>query len=103
MRGVDYRTGHVYQLAADGSGEVHSDDCPHWSHGMSPFGAAMFDLTRRMTDAEVRRHGAEQLLSDFAADTEARAIRQQMPEPPVVAADDGEDDGILHDITGASE
>lgn len=159
MTGYDYKTGHVYQLAANGSGEVHDDSCQHPEHGSQPFTIAVpadnatfdADTVRRMTDAEVQHHdpddprnkpmspfatvlvdscrsmnkkllesplsgtildatvsalrdpqqfvvteltadverrkrqllqGMADLLDDFCADIEARAIRQHAPEPP---------------------
>lgn len=97
MKGIDYRTGHVYQLAANGSGEVHDDSCQHPEHGSQPFTTiavpednATFDAdtVRRMTDAEVQHHGAQQLrkdwntlMSDFHGETEAKAIEDVAPNP----------------------
>lgn len=94
MKGIDYKTGHIYDLAADGSGELHADDCSHWSHGMSPFGAGIFlagveEMRKALANpltpngiGEIILNPAQQLLEDFHADTHGKAIAACAPNPP---------------------
>jgi hypothetical protein len=44
MKGVDYQTGHQYEVTQNG-GELHSDDCAHPSHYKSLLAAAEIKCT----------------------------------------------------------